>query len=88
MIQTTVSIALDKIRISNMLNVVNEKNSMVSNITRNVNTQTIVYFRKDDTPIVIKEGTMLSSISRGVNQRRNSRRVKASRSAEHTSDIQ
>ena len=55
----------------------NEKNSMVSNVRLCTKTLAIVYFKKGAIPIVLKEGMILSRVSRGVKRRNNEGRRKA-----------
>mgnify|MGYP006923440913 CR=1 FL=1 len=57
---------------------VNEKNSMLSNARLWTKTLAVVYFRKGVMPMLLKEGMILSRLSRGVN-----RRSKDGRSQQH-----
>ena len=45
---------------------VNEKNSMLSNARLWTKTLAVVYFRKGVMPMLLKEGMILSRLSRGV----------------------
>lgn len=47
---------------------VNEKNSMLSNARLWTKTLAVVYFRKGVMPMLLKEGMILSRLSRGVNK--------------------
>jgi len=57
---------------------VNEKNSMLSNARLWTKTLAVVYFRKGVMPMLLKEGMILSRLSRGVNRRSKDGRRKAS----------
>ena len=51
---------------------VNEKNSMLSNARLWTKTLAVVYFRKGVMPMLLKEGMILSRLSRGVNRTKES----------------